>query len=475
MESIKKAAVSLLASRALSFLREKNYQQIMDQTVDKKIRKVANITLGKELVVSGSTKISDIPFTSYELYKKYYESPAEAHFLYNLNDYLTSVTSGTMGRPKKYLVPKKALQDNLSKTAFASLLISSHDGEKVAFEIGDNVYTNIPGGSQIAALLTEIGMKMNVGLVKNCPDPNLPFQTKVDYFIDNHMDIDMAYMTVTTLLDEVYPRIGEPFHLKGFMTQDVSASVFKDEIKKVTGSYPKTTYGSTETLSSTVASIENPGSFIFDWRIMYAEFIPEKDSITVDGPFSDVSIDTVSLSDVEPGKRYQLVATPYLTELTRYAMPDLLECVDTGDDVLGSDLPSFKYYARADRLIVLHNFTRIAEEELLSVLKESGVPFVDFTAVKEYDGAKEHMKLYLELSEPMEAEKVYRLIDERLTAFDRDWHDLKRFLKFSPLRIELLPKGSFKRYMQSREGMTRIERIGMKKSHLGLLLSLDDL
>lgn len=471
MESLKRSLVALMVPRTLSFLEESNYQRKMDEKVAKKLGRLRRITLGKELGVSGSTSLKNLPFTTYEAYKKYYEDPRQQHFLYELNDYLTAITSGTMGQPKKFLLPKTALMDNLRKTALASLFIVSHDGERVTFEIGDTMYNNIPGGSQLAALLTEIGMKNRVAFVKNCPDHNLPFQVKVDYFVNNYKNIDMAYMTVTTLLDQVYPRIGEPFHLKGFMTQDSSSLVFKDEIKKITGSYPKTTYGATEIMIPTVASIEHPGCFIFDWRVLYAEFVPDDQKIGNSEPIIKADVDVLDLSGVEQGKRYQLIATPYMTETTRYVMPDILQCVDMGDDVLNSQLPVFKYYSRSDKIIVLHNFTRIVEEEITQVLKDANVPFMDYTVIKEQDGTHDYMKMYLELSKPMDHDTVYRMIDERLTEFDRDWHDLKDFLKYNPLHLSLIPRGSFRHYLQNREGMTRVERIEMKKERLGLLLS----
>jgi len=470
MKSWKKLAVDIIAPFALGFLKEKKFQQKMDDRVSKKVQRISRLTLGKELNITGSSKIKEIPFTGYELYKKYYESPMDSHFLFNMNEYVASITSGTMGKPKKFLLPKAALLDNLKKTALASLLITSHDGERVTLEIGDSVYANTPGGAQIAALFTEIGMKNNVAFVKQCVDHNLPFQEKMDFFVKNYKTIDIAYMTVTTLLDEVYPRIGEPFKLKGFMTQDVSAGVFKDEIKKITGCYPRTTFGSTETLSSTVGSIEHPGGFIFDWRVIYSEFIPEKEQLSNSEPIITADVDVVNLEGVEPKKRYQLIATPYLTELTRYIMPDILECVAIGDSVLSSDLPVFKYHARSDRLIVLHNFTRIAEEELLKVLKDARIPFVDFTVRKEHDGTREYIKMYLELSQPIEKDAVYGRIDSQLTEFDRDWRELKEFLKYMPLKLELLPKGSFNNYLGKKEGMARIERIQMKKEHLKTLL-----
>ena len=110
------------------------------------------------------------------------------------------------------------------------MLVSTHDGEKITFEIGDVAYTNVPGTGHLSAYLTDLGAEQNRGWVVQCPDPRLPFQAKVDFFIENYEKIDIAYMTVTSLLDQIYPRIGKPFHLKGFWTQDRSAGILKEAL-----------------------------------------------------------------------------------------------------------------------------------------------------------------------------------------------------------------------------------------------------
>src|SRR4030042_331011 len=186
METVKKAFIEILKPWALGFLSDARFREKMDAKIKNKIKRLASITLGKELGVSSATKLDDIPYNSYELYRKYYEEPVESHFLYDINDYVTTLTSGTMGRPKKYLLPKTALKNNMSNTGLSSILVATHDGEKITFKFGDVAYTNVPGGNQISAHLTDIAKKSNFGFVKNCPDPNLPFQTKVDYFVNNY-------------------------------------------------------------------------------------------------------------------------------------------------------------------------------------------------------------------------------------------------------------------------------------------------
>jgi len=212
-------------------------------------------------------------------------------------------------------------------------------------------------------------------------------QHEVDYFVEHHEEIDIAYMTIPTLLDDVIPRVGEKLSLKGFVVQDSAAAIYKDKIKEVTGSYPKVSYGSTEALACSVPSIQ-------------------EDS------------ETVKLSEVEKGRRYRFVVTPYLTEIHKYLMPDIFECISHGDDCLDTDLPVFKYYSRGDKLVVLHNFTRIAEEELIQVMKDSGMGYVDFTARRETEGYRDYLKIYVELTEEKPVQEVHRSIGEALAEFD---------------------------------------------------------
>ena len=463
---LNKMIISPLERFSLGFLRENPYDK-MESMLRKKIRRMASTGIGRELGVTTQTSQEDLPLTGYDQYKKYYESPEEGDFLFPLDEYVLVTTSGTMSLPKKYLFPKAALSDNMRKTLLAKILLYTHDGEKVTFQIGDTIYANLPGGTQISNHYVDIGGKQSSFFVKRCPDPNMSFDSRVDYFVDHYKEIDVAYMTIPTLLDDVYPRIGEPLTLKGFVVQDSAAVVYKDKIKEVAGSYPKVSYGSTEALACSVPSIQHPGGFIMDWRVVYPEFIPhdERGEVLPDDP------ETIHLLEVEKGRRYRFVVTPYLTEIHRYLMPDVFECISHGDECLGTDHPVFKYYSRGDKLVVLHNFTRIAEEELLQVMKDSGIGYVDFTARRETDGYRDYMKIYVELTEDKPVQEVHKSIVDTLIEFDKDWRDLVAFLKYDPLRVELLPRGSFKRYLARQTGMYRVDRIKMRDEKLDLLRS----
>lgn len=454
---------------SLAFLKEKNIEKKQKALLSDKLKKQAYTLIGKEL---GGAKhhLDKHPLTTYEFYQKFFENPNDRIFLYPISDYLVTKTSGTLGKPKKYLLPKPAIINNMMKTGFAITIISSHNGERFTFEFGDVVYANVPGDNHISKHNVELGGSKASMFVKQVPETNLSFMEKVEYFVTNHESINYAYMTVPTLLDTVYPLIGEPFNLKGFMTQDSSAEVLKNEIKKVSGNYPRVTFGSTESLAATLPSVQYPGCFFFDWRINYVELIPEESKVPINAGRIDEPTEIIYFTEAELGRRYQLVVTPFDADVTRYVMPDILECVSDGDDVLGSNSPVFRYHARSDKIIVLHNFTRIIEKEILEVLHDTDIPFVDFVAKKETEGTKDYMTIYIELKSPFDEKKLFEKINEGINTYDKDWRDLRKYLEYEPLRIKILEKGSFKRFLEEKTGIARIDRINMREELLELLL-----
>lgn len=410
-------AFNRMKGRALDFLREENVGEKQEELLAEKFRKMRDTKIGKELGIDKATGIEDLPLTTYAFYEKHFLNPTAEAFMYPLDQYVPSMTSGTTGEPKKYLIPKAFFIDYLSKSGFAIVLLATHDGEKVTLEVGDTFYANTPPAPYVTGLSFEIFQELapSFEIIKSAPkDLKASYKEKVDYFVKNYQNIDIAYMNVTTLLDEIFPRIGKTFELKGFLTTDKSASAFKEKIKAIIGSYPKVAYGSTGISGGTVPSIQYPGAFIFDWRILYPEFLPEEKAINTTEPKTETDVPLVSQEEVEVGSRYQLVATPFKSDITRYIMPDVFECVGIGDDILNTPFPVFEYHSRADKLIVLHNFTRINEDELLKVLKDSGVDFVDFTARVELHGTKEYLVIYVEPTEAISTKKYESVLHQQL-------------------------------------------------------------
>lgn len=461
----------MVKRRAIDFLKDKNWSTKNRTALAEKLGRQAKTEIGRKLGISESNNIMNVPLSGYKFYEPFFDSPSEGDFMYPLNDYVRSQTSGTMGKPKTYLLPRTGLKANIDNTGPSLFMIGTYDGRSSSLEADDVIYTNTPEGSFFTGHVKKTHGKGGPSLGKVVP-PNadkMSFQEKVDYFVDNYKEIDIAYMTVTTLVDEVYPRIGESMKLKAFFTQDLSAAPLKEKVKEITGVYPRTVYGSTESMMSNLPSLEHPGCFLFDWRVIYPEFIPEDKMVSVD-VVTEEPPEILSLEEVEVGKRYQFIATPFFNDMTRYVMPDVFECVSMSDNIIGCNVPIFKYYARADRILVLHNFTRISEEEMHEVMLETGLKYVDFTARRENKGSRDYMALYIELTEDVDEEVIAEKVHTVLLEKDKDWRDLVDFLKYNPIQVTKLPKGSVNRFLQNKTGVPRLTRIGMRDGRLKELL-----
>ena len=165
IDYLRKKMFSVTKYLSTSFLSVDNIEKKYETYLNEKMRRQSNTNIGKEIGVDKVSSFNNIPLTTYNLYRKYFEQPNEGDFIYPLNDYVKVSTSGTMGVPKSFLLPRSAISENLRKTGLATLWISSHDGEKYAFEAGDTFYTNLPGGTHITAYHIEIGKKQNKNFV----------------------------------------------------------------------------------------------------------------------------------------------------------------------------------------------------------------------------------------------------------------------------------------------------------------------
>lgn len=470
---LRRMAFNWMRDHALDFLHEREVAKKQQKLLEEKLRKMRNTGIGKELGLDKITDFKELPLTTYAFYERHFLNPTPEAFMYPLDQYVETITSGTTGKPKKYLIPMAFYNDFLEKTGISAVFLLTHDEKRVNLSMGDTFYVNIPPAPYASGMAIEFLRKRMPAfeIIKIVPeDASASYHEKVDYFVKNYENIDVAFMTVTSLLDDVYSKIGKPFKLKGFFTQDRSAESLKEEIRKITGCYPASIYGATEFVASTVPSIEYPTGFIFDWRVVYCEFLPEREAITPKEPIIEGS-QAISVNELEKGERYQLVVTPFKNDLVRYLMPDILECVDMGDDILDTPLPVFKFHKRADELITLHNFTRIDEEELLAVLRDSGIECVDFTAREEIHGAKEYLAIYIELIKPTDIKEAKRRIHQRLLEVDKDYRDLVDFLNYDPLKLVALRKGAFKNFLRYEKGTVKIPRVNMKEGKFRRLMN----
>lgn len=433
----------------------------------KKFRKMENTEIGKKLGIGSGTQLKDLPLTDYNFYSSFFNNPKPSDFMYPLSEYARVRTSGTSGAEKWFMIPKQVFPKMFRETGIPLLMSLFHDGEKITFEYGDSLYVNMAprpfiGGLNIS--MTNAGY----GIINIAPHINLSYHEKTQFFITNHKNIDGAVMLASTLVSQIIPAIGKPINLKGLLVFDsVIGEIYKKEIEEFIGVPPRASYGSTEIgFAAGIASIQYPLSFVLDWRRGFFEFFPVKKGVVE-------KEEPMGLNNVKTGEIYEMVYTSFDSELTRYRTKDSLVCVAKGDDIIGTDYPVFKFHSRLEKTISLLSFTRISEEELLTALKETGIPFIEFTCRVEVEEGLEYMVMYIECTGDIPAHQIQKQVNTYLYENDGDYRDLVNFFKYEPLKIQLVPKGVFSKYLEEKiAGVAKVQRVNMAEEEFKKIIKL---
>lgn len=440
-----------------------------ERMLEEKFRRMEGTEIGKKLGVRKGISLQELTITDYGFYQPFYRNPSPSAFMYPLEQYERIKTSGTAGKEKWFLMPRGSIIKSVFETSVPALIISTHDGEKITLEYGDTLYINTAPRPFVLGTMVSVasGKSGRFPLVNIVPNLNLSFSDKVKYFIKNHEKIDAAVVQASILVSQIMPAIKKRVRLKSIFCPDtIIAEMYFDEIFNFVGVPPRTTYNSTETLNCTVPSIQHSLGFFFDWRRGFFEFTPLKDE-EIKGD------ETVTVDEVEVGGIYHVIYTSFEGELTRYATYGAMKCIAKGDDVLGIDCPIFKFHTRLERNISLHNFTRISEDELITAFRESGIQFVEFTARKETESGLEYLAIYVETMEDLEVDKIQESLHKQLYNKDRDYRDLVDFYGYVPLKVHLVPKGVFAKYLINKvAAMSKVARIKMPEEEFKKFIQL---
>ena len=235
--------------------------------------------------------------------------------------------------------------------------------------------------------------------------------------------------------------------VKGIVAGGMDTAFYRDAIETYWGRKPLEGYGGTE-LGGVALQAWNYKGMTFLPDCNFLEFIPEEDFYkSREDP--DYQPRAFRLDEVGLGV-YELVITNFHGGIfVRYRTGDLIEIISLGDDELGIDIPQMVFHARADGVIDVGGFTRLTEKAIWHAIAETRVPYVDWTMRKEYSGGKPILHLYIELQEGVEeTEDLKAVIHQKLAEKDPGYAELESMLGLDPLKITVLPPGTFAHYME---------------------------
>jgi len=239
--------------------------------------------------------------------------------------------------------------------------------------------------------------------------------------------------------------------VKGIATGGTDTVLFREQVLEMWGREPIEAYGCTEAGVFALEVASNHGLVCLP-DLDLLEFLPLEDHLRsrVDPSYHPR---TRLLDEVEVGAVYEAVVTNFHGGVyTRYQTGDLLRVIALRDPDRGIDLPSMVFHSKSTDLIDLASFARLTEQTIWKAIEDAGVPYVDWTARKEVAERKPQLCLYIEpKGEELDVATVADRIHQRLAALDGPYADLEQMMGIHPLRVVLLPAGTFQRYYQARQ------------------------
>lgn len=447
---------------------------------------LARIIAGGPLPSTVAEFRQKVPLTAYRDYEPYLTDKQE-HLLPR-KPYLWSHTSGRSGRFKMVPYSEETYRKAGEKNLAAVILSMARQHGDVRLEEGDVLLYNTPARPYASGIaLVSLAELFSFHFV-----PPLDITESLSFQERMELSFQMALVTgidIIGSITSVLVKIGERFSqggsgakpsryllhpkamfrlmrglirsrmagrpllpkdlwsVKSAMTGGTDTSLYKKVVEEYWGISPHELYAATELGGTAAVQAWNHRGLYFFPDVAFYEFIPEREWMKnrEDPSYTPT---TVLLDEVETGQRYELVITsfdggPFL----RYRLNDLLLFESLRDEVAGIDLPGMICSGRADGLIDLAGFTGLMDEPMVwRAIHDAGIPYEDWTVRKEFDGDWAFLHLYIEFKEPMTPEEAEHRLNESFMKHNQFYADLVNMLEVHPLRVTILPTGTFRAY-----------------------------
>lgn len=247
---------------------------------------------------------------------------------------------------------------------------------------------------------------------------------------------------------ELLPR--DIWSLKGLISTGSDGDAFREKVKNMWGRYPLDVYAGTEGLIMATQTWDYEG-LTFIPHVNFFEFIPEEESLRSKSD-PDYRPKTLLMDEVEVGKKYEVVITNFHgMPFVRYRLGDMIKITSLRNEKLGIDIPQMSFSARVDDIIDIAGFTRLTEKVIWQAIENTQVPYQEWTVRKELKDIPV-LHLYIELKDKcVTADKMAALVHKELSMLDAPYSDLEEFIGLRPLEVTILPQGTFKDYMLSKQ------------------------
>ena len=245
------------------------------------------------------------------------------------------------------------------------------------------------------------------------------------------------------------------FKLEAFVCVGNDSTLYKPDLEKFWGKRPMEIAGGTEPTLIGTETWSQDGLVLFP-DVCFYEFIPEKEMhLSLRDP--DYVPRTYLMDELSPNQLYELVITVFKGgAFTRYRVGDVYRCLRLHNPGDGLSVPQFEFVDRVPTIIDIGGFTRITKREIDKVISLSRLPIRHWSALKEYDSEKHaYLQMFIEMDDEVinqtaAADIVKQHLSIYFQYYDEDYIDLKKLINMDPLRVNVVPGGSFSAFESMR-------------------------
>jgi len=469
-----------------------DFMELQEQLLMDHIDLVYNSPLAKQFMSKKPKDVSEfrklVPLTTYNDYAPYLNEKNDDALA--TKPYCWARTSGRGGTPKWIPYTEKAAEI-LGRCGIAAIILACAN-KKGEVNIGNGVRAlhNMPPIPYVSGILLQtIAQQMDTHLMPPLDYDNQDFADRIrvgfGMALRDGVDVLSSLSSVLIAMGDrfaegsgqlklnrhmLHPQImwrlltawlnskrddrtilpKDIWHLKGILAYGMDTDIYRDKLIYYWGKKPLVTYGAAESGPIATPAWNKKGMTFFPLS-SFREFIPEEEWLK-SRENKNYQPSTILLDEVKPGERYEVIITNfYGMPLLRYRIGDLIRVVTLEDQETGIKLPQIVFESRADDLIDIAGFPRLDEKTIWQAMVNTGIRYEEWSARKEKVGEEPVVRLYVELKQEIEVKELERLIHQELATINQDYRDLEKMIGVRPLRVTLLPAGSFQRYYEERK------------------------
>jgi len=468
------------------------FMEIQNELLMGQIEQVADSTLGKKIMGNQKPKSIEefrqmVPLTTYDDYEPYLNEQREDALAEK--PYLWCHSAGRGGHFKWFPHSSEAFKKTV-RTYLACMILSATSKKyQVNIAPGFRLFVIVaPPPYTSGNIMTAVAQSMSIRDMPPSEDVIMSFEDRVrkgfHMALKDGVDILGAMSSILVSMGEAFseqarimkfstsmlhPKIirrllyawlrskrekrailpKDLWSPKGILAYGLDTSIYKDAITHYWGITPHESYAGTEGLVYAMQAWNRKGmTFVPD--TVFLEFVPYEQQLERRG-YEDYMPSTVLLSEVEEGKLYEVVITQfYGMPLLRYRLNDIIKVIAMNDLMTGVNLPQIVFQRRVGEIINLAGLAELDEKVIWQAIANTGIKYTDWVAGKEYDQNQSFLRLYLELKEEREPAEIATMIDQQLKMIDIDYKDIDDYLKLQPVRVNLLSRGAFQRYVDEK-------------------------